>query len=89
MLSISPKSDSQELVLIQSDNSNPVIPFNLDKAFLPLRRDSEGKIIPSYQWRECKKSFIWCLEWKPKKVFFYDLEWFLDNGWGLTKRRNP
>jgi hypothetical protein len=81
-----PQSD---LSLLKNPSADPDIPFVLDKAFLQLRKDSEGKIAPSYQWRECKKRFIWCLEWQTKRVFFYDLEYFYANGWGLSKRRTP
>jgi hypothetical protein len=74
------------LVHVQVGDVVPFIPFDINKAFLPLRKDKDGKINPSYQWRVCKKKFIWCLEWEPKRVYFYDLQWFLDNGYGLTKR---
>jgi hypothetical protein len=84
-----PKSETADLVSIKTNDSGPVIPFATDKAFFPLRRDKDGKIAPSYQWRVCKKSFIWCLEWETKKVFFHDLEWFLSNGYGLSKRQKP
>ncbi len=87
--SLSEEVAGPTLVHIEGGNAAPGIPFNSDKAFFPLRRDKDGKIAPSYQWRVCKKSFIWCLEWVPKRVFFHDLEWFLDNGYGLTKRPAP
>jgi hypothetical protein len=89
--SILAKSESASLVQIESkiNLSKPDVPFNPDSAFFPLRKDVDGLIYPSRQWRVCKKSFIWCLKWEVKKVYFKDLEWFLANGYGLSKRRKP
>lgn len=89
--SILAKSESSSLVQIKSEASfnGPDVPFNPDSAFFPLRKDVNGIIYPSRQWRACKKSFIWCIEWEVKKVYFKDLEWFLANGYGLAKRRKP
>lgn len=80
------KSDGADLVLIA-----PEIPFNKEDAFYPLRRskDDPSKIIPTYQWRVCVKKFIWCQKWETKRVEFKDLEWFLANGFGLSKRKRP
>jgi hypothetical protein len=85
------KSESASLVQIESkiNLSRPDVPFNPDSAFFPLRKDSDGIIYPSRQWRVCKKSFIWCLQWEVKKVYFKDLEWFMSNGYGLAKRVKP
>lgn len=68
----------------------PEIPFNRDDAFYPLRRNSEGKIVPTYQWRQCAKRFIWCTRWETKLSNLEDyMEWFYANGFGLTKRKRP
>jgi hypothetical protein len=67
----------------------PKIPFDPQRAFYPLRRNKEGKVIASYQWRECAKRFIWCTKWETKRIEFNDLEWFYLNGFGLTKRKAP
>jgi hypothetical protein len=67
----------------------PEIPFSREDAFYPLRGSKDGKIVPSYQWRECVKKFIWCTKWETKRVDFIDLEWFLANGFGLSKRKKP
>ena len=76
------KTSNSELVQIAPD-----IPINKDEAFFPLRRREDGKILPSYFWKVCKRRVIFCLKWEEKKVFFEDLEWFLSNEYGLTKRR--
>jgi hypothetical protein len=78
-----------EIVSPGQSVSIPQIPFSVDKAFFPLRRDVDGKLKPSYQWRVCKKKFVVCIKWEAKRVFFEDLEWFYLNGFGLTKRRKP
>jgi hypothetical protein len=67
----------------------PEIPFNPEDAFFPLRRNKGGKIVPTYQWRECGKRIIICLRWDNKRVEFNDLEWFMANGFGLAKRKRP
>jgi hypothetical protein len=67
----------------------PEIPFNREDAFYPLRRNESGQIVPTYQWRLCVKKFIWCTKWETKKVEFVDLEWFMANGFGLSKRKRP
>lgn len=66
----------------------PEIPFNRDGAFFPLRF-KDGKYVPSYQWRVCKKELIVCLKWETKTVYFENLEWFYLNDFGLAKRRKP
>ncbi len=78
------KTETSELVQIA-----PEIPFNTDEAFLPLRQRQDGKILPSYQWRQCVKRFVVCVKWEKKRVYFEDLSWFLSNGFGLTKQRKP
>jgi hypothetical protein len=78
------KTESSELVQIA-----PNIPFNTDEAFFPLRQREDGKILASYQWRECTKRFVVCVKWEKKRVYFEDLSWFLSNGFGLTKQRKP
>ena len=67
----------------------PKIPFSNQMAFYQLRRRADGKILPSYQWRECVKKFIICTKWEAKTVYFEDLEWFLHNEFGLIKRPKP
>lgn len=92
---ISPSSSSQKLAenseqLIVKIGDAPEIPFSREDAFFKLRRDpSDNKIKPSYRWRECVKSFIVCLKWQPKTVYFNDLEWFHAQGMGLMKRPRP
>lgn len=72
------------LVLISPD-----IPFSKEDAFYPFRRDpSDGKIKPSYQYRECVKKILWCTKWATKTIFFSDLEWFLANSMGVSKPNN-
>ena len=67
----------------------PEIPFSKEDAFYPLRRGLDGKIVPTYQWRQCVKKFVFCLKWETKRVDFNDLEWFYSNGFGLSKRKRP
>lgn len=68
----------------------PDIPYHNTDAFYPLRRSKKdpSKILPTYQWKECVKKFVVCLKWETKRVEL-DLEWFLDNKFGLSKRRKP
>lgn len=61
--------------------------MNVNEAFFPLRYRENGKILPSYQWRECVKRIIFCVKWEKKTVYFENLEWFEANGFGLTKLR--
>lgn len=63
----------------------PDIPFNRDEAFFPLRYREDGKILPSYTWKECTKRVVFCLNWKLKIIYFEDLSWFQANGFGLQK----
>ena len=91
-LNNSPNLSSQKIAT--SENSDlviiaPEIPFANSDAFYPLRRSEDGSIHPSYQWRECASRFIICTEWRMKSVEFRDLEWFMANGFGLTKRKRP
>lgn len=67
----------------------PKIPFNREGAFYKLRRNPEGKILPSYQWKECTKKILICVRWETKTVYFEDLGWFMANGFGLMKRPKP
>lgn len=78
----------QEKIEIQS-GEKPNIPFQPEKAFFPLRVNPEGKIVPSYSWRECSKKFIVCLKWKRKTVYFENLDWFYNGEFGLMKRPSP
>lgn len=80
-------SDS-ELVHIQADA--PEIPFSREDAFYPLRRNKDGLFVPTYQWRECVKRFIWCTKWENRRVDLDSyMEWFGANGFGLSKRKRP
>jgi hypothetical protein len=64
----------------------PDIGFQAEKAFFPLRVDpSDNKIKPSYQSKVCVKKFIVCLKWEKRTLFFPDLEWFYQLGFGLYK----
>ncbi len=76
--------DGSKIVLIAPD-----IPINPEEAFFPLRRFKDGTIGPTFQWSECVKRFIVCTKWKDKRVEFPDLEWFLANGYGLSKLKKP
>lgn len=64
----------------------PDIAVQPDKAFFPLRVDpSDGQIRPSYQNEICVKRFVVCLKWEKRTLFFPDLTWFYQNGFGLYK----
>lgn len=67
----------------------PEIPLAVDQAFFPLRRHEDGNIYPSYSWDVCMKRFIVCLKWQTKIIYIKDMEWFLNNDWGLIKRPGP
>ena len=43
--------------------------------------------LETYSQGECAKKIIWCQKWVTKTVFFKDLEWFLANSMGLSKRK--
>jgi hypothetical protein len=74
-------NETASLVMIRPD-----IPFDPENAFFPLRRrPSDGKIMPSYQFNECRKRFILCVKWEKVTVFFEDLEWFHQLNYGLVK----
>ena len=78
------KTEQSSLVQIAPD-----IPFNKDEAFFPLRLRQDGKILPSYQWRQCTKRFVVCVKWEKRTVYFEDLSWFYSNEYGLTKQKKP
>lgn len=64
----------------------PDISIQPEKAFFPLRVDpSDGKIKPSYQNEVCVKKFILCIKWEKRTLFFNDLDWFYQVGFGLYK----
>jgi hypothetical protein len=79
--------ESDRVIVEQKPITAPDIPFSRGDAFYPLRRDEQGNIYPSYQYRVCVKKFIGCLKWAPKRIYFKDLEWFFANGFGLYKRK--
>ena len=77
---------------LQANNPIPApdIAINPEDAFYPLRLDpSDGQIRPSYQSRVCVKKFILCLAWEKRTLFFPNLTWFLNNGFGLKKLERP
>lgn len=85
--SVSPSSTILPSEATPTQIQQPKIPFNPDGAFFKLRkRKSDGKILPSYQWKECANRIIICLKWETKIVYFEDLEWFFANKYGLMKR---
>ena len=64
----------------------PDIAMNPEQAFFPLRVDPlDGKHKPSYQSQVCVKKFIVCIKWEKKTLFFEDLTWFYQLGFGLYK----
>lgn len=68
----------------------PEIPFSREDAFYPLRRNKDGKVVPTYQWRECTKRFVWCTRWETKTVYLDSyMDWFHANSFGLSKRKKP
>ena len=73
----------------QTQIQQPEIPFNREGAFYKLRRNPEGKILPSYQWKECTKKILICVKWETRTVYFENLGWFMANGFGLMKRPKP
>jgi len=83
-----PSSNTQQKIEIKNLDS-PQIPFSNQKAFYQLRKRSDGKILPSYQWRVCVKKIILCTKWEMKTVYYEDLSWFMANEFGLMKRPNP
>ncbi len=73
-------NNDTKIVLIAPD-----IAYQPEKAFYPLRRDpSDNKIKPSYQNKVCVKKFLGiCAKWERRTLFFEDLEWFYQLGFGL------
>lgn len=61
----------------------------MDKAFLPFRRREDGKILPSYQWKECERRIIVCVKWSKKIIWFENYEYFLEGDYGVVKRPKP
>lgn len=80
-------SNSQEKTEANDSLDSPQIPFNVSEAFFPLRQRDDGKIFPSYQWKECKKRIIFCIKYEKKTIYYEDLSWFYANEFGLTKKR--
>lgn len=78
--------------VIQANNPTvkaPDIAFEPEKAFFPLRLDpSDNKFKPSYQNEVCIKKFVICLKWEKRTLFFEDLTWFYQLGFGLYKMRD-
>lgn len=88
----STQSNSQNLLSESAIQANsplvkaPDIGFQAEKAFFPLRIDPfDGKYKPSYQSKVCVKKFLVCLSWEKRTLFFDDLTWFYQNGFGLYK----
>lgn len=87
---LSPKASYSTLAKTNDSSvvhAAPEIPINPDVAFFPLRMNEQGKIMPSYQWRECVRRFVICTKWQLKTVYFEDLSWFYANDYGVTKRK--
>jgi hypothetical protein len=84
---LKPVSSPKEQQSLSADPP-PYIPFAIDEAYLKLRRDEYGIIRPSYRFKECEKRILVCVKWKIKTVWFNELEWFMINGWGLSKRKS-
>lgn len=88
----SKQSNSQSLLSENAIQANsptvkaPDIAFEPEKAFFPLRVDPvDGKFKPSYQSEICVKKFLMCLKWEKRTLFFDDLTWFYQLGFGLYK----
>jgi hypothetical protein len=90
----SPKISSNTLVKNEDASLvhvGPGIPFPTDAAFFPIEPDLSGVY---YSWRECKRRFVVCIKWEPKKVSFkFDdpemMKFFKANDFGFKKRENP
>lgn len=72
----------------------PAVPPGITpiEAHYPLRRSKKdpSKIVPTIQWRECTKRFIWCRQWEPKRLELDDkMEWFLANKFKLVRESGP
>lgn len=62
------------------------------EAHYPLRRSKKdpAKIVPTFQWRECVKRFIWCTKFEAKRLELDDkMEWFLANKFKLVRENGP
>lgn len=86
-----PSIQESEHVLASNAHNAPKIPFDVAEAFYPLRRNKDGKIVPTFQWDECVRRFVLCTKWEVKRVEFTDaeMEWALANGMGLFKLDRP
>lgn len=81
---ILPNSLSESV--ITANKPGPDIATDPESAFFPLRIDpSDNKIKPSFQSKVCVKTFIICVKWEKRTLFFDDLSWFRANGFGLKK----
>lgn len=83
-----PSSCIQEKIEVKT-SERPSIPFTPEKAFFPLRVNPQGKITPSYRWRECVKRIGICIKWQDRILYFDSLDWFYAGEYGLMKRPLP
>lgn len=71
---------------IVANKPGPNIATDPESAFYPLRIDpSDNKIKPSFQSQVCVKTFIVCIKFEKRTLFFDDLSWFRATGFGLKK----
>lgn len=81
-----PLQNSLSESAIVANKPGPNIATDPESAFYPLRIDpSDNKIKPSFQSQVCVKTFIVCIKWEKRTLFFDDLSWFRLLGFGLKK----
>lgn len=81
-----PLQNSLSESAIVVNKPGPNIATDPESAFFPLRIDpSDNKIKPSFQSQVCVKTFIVCIKWEKRTLFFDDLSWFRATGFGLKK----
>ena len=81
-----PLQNSLSESAIAANKPGPDIGTDPESAFFPLRIDpSDNKIKPSFQSQVCVKTFIVCIKWEKRTLFFDDLSWFRSTGFGLKK----
>ena len=81
-----PLQNSLSESAIVANKPGPNIATDPESAFYPLRIDpSDNKIKPSFQSQVCVKTFIVCIKFEKRTLFFDDLSWFRATGFGLKK----
>lgn len=85
MLSLASCALKQNSLVSSSSGKETVNPNLPSDSFLPLRKRDDGKILASFQYKECTKRIVFCVKWQKKTIYFEDLEFFYMNGWGLYK----